>query len=172
MDHALGVGAPWRRIASAAIGLIGTAALAWALYATREATLAGRHLAQDAERLRARATSATPAPSRSEMPLESLRRMNTVIAHLNVPWADVLDAIERNTSRRVALLALEPEAVAGTVTLTVEARTLEDLLEYANALSLDAAVAAVRLAQHEVQTQEASLPVRMTFSVSLAPLRR
>jgi len=113
-----------------------------------------------------------PRPSRPAMPAETLRQVDAVTARLNVPWSDVLDAIERCTTQKVALLTLEPDARTGSVALTAEARSLDDLLNYAEALGQDAAIAAVRMGQHDLRAQEPGQPVRMTLSISPVPLRQ
>jgi Tfp pilus assembly protein PilN len=93
-----------------------------------------------------------------------------VTARLNVPWSDVLDAIERSTTQKVALLALEPDARTGSVALTAEARSLDDLLSYVEGLGQDAAVASVRMGQHDLRAQDPGHPVRMTLSLSIGPV--
>jgi transcriptional regulator with XRE-family HTH domain len=124
-----------------------------------------------AELDQARASVARPA-QRTTRPIisaEALRQMDAVAARLNVPWSDVLDAIERSTTQRVALLTLEPDAGTGNVALTAEARSLDELLNYAEVLGEDAAVASVRLGQHDLRPQEPGQPVRMTLSIAPVP---
>lgn len=113
-----------------------------------------------------------PRPVQTSTPLETLRQMDRVTGRLNVPWTDLFDAIERTASQKVALLTLEPDARTGSIALTAEARSLDDLLSYAEALGQDPAVAVVRMAQHDLRAQEPGQPVRMILSVSPNQLRQ
>jgi hypothetical protein len=72
----------------------------------------------------------------------------------------------------VALLTIEPDARTGNVALTAEARSLDDLLAYAEALGQDAAIASVNMSQHDLRAQEPGQPVRMILSINPRPLRQ
>lgn len=157
----------WReRLASAVTLLIALSLLGGATWQHHVLVLEQERLIVAVEQARAPVTRPVPRPSRPITPAESFRQMDAATARLNVPWSDVLDAIERSTTQRVALLTLEPDARTGSVALTAEARTLDDLLNYAEALGQDPAVASVRLGQHDQRAQEPGQPLRLTLSIS------
>lgn len=168
----LGRGSLWERTSLVVMIVVALSALGWVVWQ-------GHVLEHQQERLqaaldRAQAPFSRPVqrPSPPATPAETLRQMDAVTARLNGPWSDVLDAIERSTTQRVALLTLEPDARTDSVALTAEARSLDDLLNYAETLGQDAAVASVRMVQHDLRAEEPGQPVRMTLSISPVPLRQ
>lgn len=117
-------------------------------------------------------TAARPATVAAGLPAKRpalpLRQLEQATAQLNVPWSDIFDTIERRTPRTVALLALEPDGKTGSVALSVEARKLDDLWAYAQALGEDSAIRAVRIANHEMRQQEPGQPVRLSLTMNMA----
>jgi len=172
IDRLLGRGPSWERACFVMILLIAVSALGWAARQRQVLGLEQERLQAALDQAQAPVARPVPRASRPVTPPETLRQMDAVTARLNVPWSDVLDAIERSTTQRVALLTLEPDARTGNVALTAEARSLDDLLNYAEALGQDAAVASVRMGQHDLRAQEPGQPVRMTLSISPVPLRQ
>jgi Tfp pilus assembly protein PilN len=168
----LGRGSRWERNSFVVALLIALAALVWVAWERHVLGLEQARLKTALDQAQAPSTRPVPRPSQPATPAEALRQMDAVTARLNVPWSDVLDAIERSTTQKVALLTLEPDARTGSVSLTTEARSLDDLLNYAEALGQDAAVASVRMGQHDLREQEPGQPVRMTLSISPVPLRQ
>jgi Tfp pilus assembly protein PilN len=149
--------------------LLALGAVAWCTF---RMALEQQALETEISRVQGRADRVPrPIPKRA-MSAELLRQIDATTARLNTPWSDVLNAIERNASDKVALLTLEPDANTGTVALTAEGSSLENLLAYAEALGSDPVVASVRMAQHELRVQDAGQPVRLTLSVSPSPLQR
>lgn len=172
--HLLGRGSRWER--TGLLVLLAFAAAALGGVAWQRQVLADEQAQVQAQLARARAAAAAVdrpvvRPPAVQTPADTLRQMDAAVGRLNVPWSAVFDAIERNAQQPVALLALEPDARAGTVGLTVEARSLDDLLRYAHALGQDAAMASVRLGQHDQRLQEPGQPVRMTLSINPVPLQ-
>lgn len=173
-QRVLGLGSRAERIGLAMSLAMASAALGWVAWERHALTLQLSQAQSAVERAKASAVSVTRPAARTagpSTPADTLRQMDAAVGRLNVPWSAVLDAIERSTTQAVALLALEPDARTGSVGLTVEARTLDELLLYAQALGQDPAVASVRMGQHDQRTQEPGQPVRMTLSISPTPLR-
>lgn len=168
----LGRGPRWERNCIVIFMLAALCALSWMVWQLHVLGLEQARLQAAIDQAQAPLARAVAHTTALAMPAEALRQMDATTARLNVPWSDVLDAIERSTTQKVALLTLEPDARTGSVALTAEARSLVDLLNYAEALGNDAAVASVRLGQHEVQAREPGQPARMTLSISPVPLRQ
>lgn len=168
----LGRGSRWERTGLVMALLVGLSALGWMVWQRHVLGLEQERLQAALDQAQAPVARPSPRPLPPATPAETLRQMDAVTARLNVPWSDVLDAIERSTTQKVALLTLEPDARTGSVALTAEARSLDDLLSYAEALGQDAAVASVRMGQHDLRAQEPGQPVRMTLSISPVPLQQ
>lgn len=172
MQRLLGRGARWERTGLVMALLFALCALGWTVWQSHMLGLEQKRLEAALDLAQAPVARPRPDPLPPATPAETLRQMDAVTARLNVPWSDVLDAIERSTTQKVALLTLEPDARTGSVALTAEARSLDDLLNYAEALGKDVAIATVRMGQHDLRAQEPGQPVRMSLSISPVPLRR
>ena len=162
----LGRGAGWQRTLAGAVLLASAVVLALAAWQAVQAQRQRATLLNDwAQRSKVRPPAPLSAPrAATQAPsAEALRQLDMATARLNMPWPVLFNAVERRTVRGVALLALEPDARAGLVQLTAEARTLDELLAYAEALGRDRAFSSVRLGQHEQRGQEPGQPVRMTL---------
>ena len=89
--------------------------------------------------------------------------VNNAIAQLNVPWRDVLDAVEGATPANVGLLALEPDARRHVVRGMAEARTSGDMIAYVEALKKQDIFDSVVLTKHEVNDLDPNKPLRFQF---------
>jgi hypothetical protein len=58
-------------------------------------------------------------------------RINRVVRSLNTPWAPIFQALESQSSPRVAVLALESDAERGSVRVLTEGPSLDELLAHA-----------------------------------------
>jgi|APFre7841882724_1041349.scaffolds.fasta_scaffold164349_1 hypothetical protein len=96
-------------------------------------------------------------------------RREAIMRELALPWGKVFAVVERMASPKVTVLALQPDAKAGSVKLVAEAATQNDMLDYVKMLSADQRVARVQLASHEVQTNVPGRPVRFTVIGRLDP---
>ena len=153
-------------IAAAAFVLLALGVLASTLWRYAEmnaAVLAARAAAETAARAAAPVVAAvvTPSPPR----LTALARSTH---HLNVPWAAILDELERHATKDVALLAIDPDAVQGRVRLEFEARRLQSLIDFAQRLGESPGFERVTLAKHEIVDRDPAKPVRMSLEVKLA----
>jgi len=82
-----------------------------------------------------------------------------VARDLRVPWAEMLAALEGVQARDVALLGVEPSPTRHNIRITAEAKSLDAMLNYVDALRSDA-FPEVSLASHQVETQTPGNPVR------------
>ena len=161
--RATGVG---MRIAAAAFVLLALGTLAsavWRYAGMTAAVQAARAAADMAARATAPAVATVEAPSPPR--LAALARS---AHHLNVPWATILDELERHATKDVALLAIDPDAVQGRVRLEFEARRLQSLVDFAQRLGSSSGFERVALAKHEIVERDPAKPVRMSLEVKLA----
>ncbi|OGB21139.1 MAG: hypothetical protein A3I66_10125 [Burkholderiales bacterium RIFCSPLOWO2_02_FULL_57_36] len=89
--------------------------------------------------------------------------VNGAINQLNLPWRDVLDAIEAATPPAIALLALEPDAKKHLLKGMAEAKTSDDMIAYIESLKQQAFFASVALTKHEINAQDPNQPLRFQF---------
>ena len=98
-----------------------------------------------------------------------IRRANVVLEQLNLPWVQLLDAIESTRGEQVALLSVQPDARQRTVRVTAEAKSLGEALDYARRLGAHPRLTGVHFVNHEIVQQDAQKPVRVQL---LAEWRR
>ncbi len=60
--------------------------------------------------------------------------VNAVVMQLNVPWDEILDAVERATPRRIALLSLAPDPGRQLLAISAEAPGVDGMLNYVSRL--------------------------------------
>ena len=89
--------------------------------------------------------------------------VNAAVAQLNIPWRDLLDAVESATPKEVALLSLEPDAHKNILRGVAEAKTSDDMLSYVEQLKKPGFFDLVVLTKHEVNEQDPNKPLRFQF---------
>jgi hypothetical protein len=82
-----------------------------------------------------------------------------VARDLQVPWSELLTALENVQARDVALLAVEPSPTRHSVRITAEAKNADAMFAYIEALHGDS-FPEENLTSHQVQTQTPGSPVR------------
>lgn len=85
---------------------------------------------------------------------------------LSTPWSRLFAALEGAQSDRVALLAIEPDAEAGSVTISAEARSYLDALTYVANLDGQKTLERVHLVRHEVSRGNSARPLSFTVSAA------
>ncbi|MCA1323582.1 PilN domain-containing protein [Herbaspirillum sp. alder98] len=103
-------------------------------------------------------------PSRREdIPAERANAVNQAVSQLNLPWRDVLDALELATPGSIALLSMEPDAVKRTLKCVAEARDGEAMLAYLEQLKRAEFFDSVVLLRHELVEKDPGKPIRFQF---------
>jgi hypothetical protein len=103
-------------------------------------------------------------PAKNASPEEIAIARDTV-QRLSTPWEKLFGALESAASEQVALLSIEPDPKAGTVTISGDSKDYLAALTYVLNLSQAEALSRVQLARHE-QKNDAQRTVG--FSVSAA----
>jgi Tfp pilus assembly protein PilN len=144
--------------------------LAAGLVAALAAGLEYRHLAGEVERLE-RSIADSRRLARRDLPrlraaasdpkqlAEEVRGANLVLAQLTLPWDALFGEIEAAGGDGVALLSIQPDAAGGTVRLTGEARSYQEVLAYVGRLERREALSRVFLTSHELRAGGAQRPV-------------
>ena len=107
--------------------------------------------------LRARATKATP---------QEIAAARDTVQRLSLPWDDLFLALESAANERVALVSIEPDTRAGTVTISANGKDYLAALTYVANLSRTEGLDAVQLVRHEQKGADPQGAV--SFSVSAA----
>jgi Tfp pilus assembly protein PilN len=149
--------------------LIGCAALAAGLWAGLSAFDLSKQIDADQaqlSRLKGKARDSAAAKPVTAAPKVSdgqANAVNNAVAQLNVPWRDVLDAVEGATPASIGLLALEPDAKRNVVRGMAEAKTSGDMIAYIEALKKQGFFDIVILTKHEVNDLDPNKPLRFQF---------
>ena len=96
---------------------------------------------------------------------EEVAAVRETVQRLSLPWGELFSALESAASDNVALAAIEPDAKAGTVTITGDGKDYLAALSYVLNLSRTEGLERVQLVRHE-QKNEGSGAV--SFAVSAA----
>jgi hypothetical protein len=101
---------------------------------------------------------------------EEITAARETMQRLSTPWDKLFGALEAAASDQVALLAIEPDPKAGTVTISGDSKDYLAALTYVLNLSRADALSHVQLARHEVKQNDPQKTVG--FSVSATWARR
>jgi hypothetical protein len=92
-----------------------------------------------------------------------LKNAQATVRQLALPWAQLIDSLERASMKDVALLNIQPDAQARVLRVTAEARREELMLQYLRRLSSTGNFAEVHLVSHQVREDDPQRPIQ--FSV-------
>jgi Tfp pilus assembly protein PilN len=96
---------------------------------------------------------------------EEIAAARETVQRLSTPWEKLLSALESAATDQVALLAIEPDPKAGTVTISGESKDYLAALSYVLNLSRAESLSRVQLARHE-QKKDAQKTVGFSVSAS------
>lgn len=102
-------------------------------------------------------------PKQQLIPVEHANAVNQAIAQLNLPWREVLDALEAATPRSIALLSMEPDAARRQLKCIAEAKDGDAMLAYLEQLKKSDFFDSVVLLRHELVEQDPGKPTRFQF---------
>lgn len=114
-------------------------------------TLLARLDSLDSEGARAE-QSAHPPPAVANAPIDPKQgaAVNAAVARLNLPWSDILNAVEAATPPQVALLSIAPEPGRELLRIEAESSSSKDMIEYLKTLELQPSFGHVDLVKHEL----------------------
>jgi Tfp pilus assembly protein PilN len=100
-----------------------------------------------------------------------VKAAESVVRELALPWAALIEAVERAASRDVAILQLEPNAETRSVRLVAEARSREAMFQYLRRLGASRGLAEVHVVNHQVEREEPQRPIRFAVQAALGSAR-
>lgn len=113
----------------------------------------------------ARAAESAVGPRTSFGP-EDLTLARETLRRLSLPWEELFAALESARSDRVALLAIEPDAESGAISISGEARDYLAALTYAERLAQAKGLRNVHLLRHEIRRDASQRTVTFTVSAN------
>jgi Tfp pilus assembly protein PilN len=97
---------------------------------------------------------------------ERAQAINAAVHQLNLPWTELMEALEAASIPEVAVLEWSPQAEAGTLKGMAEARTSDDMINFARKLKAQNFFTSVELTSHQVNEQDRNKPLRFDFLVT------
>jgi Tfp pilus assembly protein PilN len=92
-----------------------------------------------------------------------MKSAQATVRQLALPWAQLIDSLERASMKDVALLNIQPDAQSRVLRVTGEARREELMLQYLRRLSATGNFVEVHLVSHQVREDDPQRPIQ--FSV-------
>lgn len=150
---------PWAGVLLATLAALLLAATGWSCWQLEQ------ERRSESTRLAQRAARLLPPPPRKLTEAERVRQaqVEKVTDDLRAPWAELLAAFEDHGRADIGLLKLEPDARAGVVRVTGQARDAKSLFAYLLALESDPRLAEVALTTHQTERDTPGQPLRFTI---------
>jgi Tfp pilus assembly protein PilN len=76
--------------------------------------------------------------------------VNLAVARLNLPWDNLLDAIEAATPAQIALMSITPEPDRALIRIEAECAGSKDMLDYLDSLGRQPLLGRITLTRHEL----------------------
>lgn len=92
-----------------------------------------------------------------------LKTVRQTVADLGTPWGQLLSGLEAVRMKHVALLLLEPNKKKSRVTLTGQAKSIQDMLQYVESVSALPMLSNVYLQNHMIEMNDPDKPVNFTI---------
>ncbi|MBC3915996.1 hypothetical protein H8L32_00735 [Undibacterium sp. CY18W] len=98
-----------------------------------------------------------------KLPVDKTNAVNQAIGQLNTPWTNLLDALEKATTDKAALLQVTPDMKKSLMKGIAESKSTEDMIAYIEVLKRQAFFSSIVLEKHEINEQDPSKPIRFQF---------
>lgn len=97
---------------------------------------------------------------------EQLKSAQATVRQLALPWAELIDALERSAMREVSLLHIQPDAQQRLLRLTAEARNEGQMLEYLRRVGAAGRFSEVHLVSHQLREDDPLRPVQFSLQAT------
>jgi hypothetical protein len=95
-----------------------------------------------------------------------MKSAQAAVRQLTLPWAQLIDSLERAATSEVAVLHIQPDAQNRVLRVSAEARREGPMLEYLRRLEGTGSFSEVHLVSHQVREQEAGRPIHFSVQAS------
>ena len=111
-------------------------------------------------------TTRAPRAIPREKQEERLKVAQATVRQLALPWAELIGALERSSTREVSLLHIQPDAQQRLLRLTAEARSEAQMLEYLRRVASAGGFSEVHLVSHQLREDDPLRPVQFSLQAS------
>ena len=150
----------------------GRVLLAAAVYITADMAMSYRAVSSAYEANRAKIARAQPRAEPRKLAPGEIAAAAETVNRLGMPWEKLFRALESAGSDQVALLGIEPDPKAGTVTISGDSKDYLAALTYVLNLSRAPALSRVQLVQHATKQDDPHGPVRFTVSAAWSEVKQ
>lgn len=98
---------------------------------------------------------------------EEVKAAEIVVRSLTLPWASLVEALEKAGTRDVALLQLQPDAQNRLVRLTLEARNRQAMFDYVRRLGATRVLADAHILSHQIQIEDPQRPIQFSVQATM-----
>jgi hypothetical protein len=95
-----------------------------------------------------------------------IKSAQAAVRQLSLPWAELIDSLERAATQDVALLHIQPDAQNRVLRVSAEARREGSMLEYLRRLEATGSFAEVHLLSHQVREDVPQRPINFSVQAS------
>ena len=111
-------------------------------------------------------TSPAPRAVPRERLDEQVKSAQAVVRQLALPWAELIDSLERSAMRDVSVLHVQPDAQQRLMRVTAEARGEAQMLEYLRRVGAARGFSEVHLLSHQVREDDPARPIQFSLQAS------
>ena len=95
-----------------------------------------------------------------------MKSAQATVRQLSLPWAQLIDSLERAATQDVAVLNIQPDAQNRVLRVSAEARREGTMLEYLRRLEATGSFAEVHLVSHQVREDAPGRPIQFSLQAS------
>ena len=118
-----------------------------------------------AEGLLSTARAPRPAVPRERLE-DQVKSAQATVRQLALPWAELIDSLERSAMREVSVLHIQPDAQQRLVRVSAESRGEAQMLEYLRRLGAAGGFSEVHLVSHQVREDDPLRPIQFSLQAS------
>ena len=126
-------------------------------------------IAQDARGVEKQLEARTSAPGNgagTTIAEGQASAVNAAVKQLNLPWRDVLEAVESGTPKSLSLLALEPDAKRNVVKIGADSASSVDMLDYVERLKQQPFLTSAFVIKHVMNEDGGGHPLQFQVEAS------
>jgi Tfp pilus assembly protein PilN len=95
-----------------------------------------------------------------------MKSAQATVRQLSLPWAQLIDSLERAATQEVAVLSIQPDAQNRVLRVSAEARREGTMLDYLRRLEATGSFAEVHLVSHQVREDAPGRPIQFSVQAS------
>jgi len=97
---------------------------------------------------------------------DQMKSAQATVRQLALPWAELIDSLERSAMREVSVLHVQPDAQQRVIRVTAEARGEPQMLEYLRRVGAAGGFSEVHLVSHQVREDDPLRPLQFSLQAS------